>query len=104
MVHGNLGNEDSKISEIRETERATPKHTPPFRVGWVARNLIFELGFFAGKLGRSCVAALYQEADIEIPSDYNGVVFIPYGSSGGWKSKLGKELKECGYDIDMNKL
>ena len=37
---GNLGNKDPKISEIRKTGRAAPKHTPPFRVGWAARNLI----------------------------------------------------------------
>lgn len=68
------------------------------------QNVIFELGFFIGKLGRNCVAALYRGGDIEIPSDYDGVVYIPYDSSSGWKLKLVKELKECGYDIDMNKL
>lgn len=68
------------------------------------QNVIFELGFFIGKLGRNRVAALYRGKDTEIPSDYDGVVYIPYDSSSGWKLKLVKELKECGYDIDMNKL
>ena len=36
-----MGNKDSNISEIRKTGRAAPKHTPPFRAGWAARNLIF---------------------------------------------------------------
>jgi predicted nucleotide-binding protein len=68
------------------------------------QNVIFELGFFIGKLGRNRVAALYRGEDIEIPSDYDGVVYIPYDTSDGWKLKLVRELKECGYDIDMNKL
>jgi len=68
------------------------------------QNVIFELGFFIGKLGRNRVAALYRGDDIEIPSDYDGVVYIPYDTSDGWKLKLVRELKECGYDIDMNKL
>lgn len=68
------------------------------------QNVIFELGYFIGKLGRKRVAALYRGEGIEIPSDYYGVAYIPYDSFDGWKLKLVEELKECGYDIDKNKL
>jgi predicted nucleotide-binding protein len=40
------------------------------------QNVILELGFFLGKLGRMRVCALHQ-AGIEIPSDYSGVLFVP---------------------------
>lgn len=66
------------------------------------QNVILELGFFLGKLGRSRVCALYQE-DVEIPSDYNGVLFLPLDRAGAWRLSLARELKAAGLDIDMNK-
>jgi predicted nucleotide-binding protein len=38
------------------------------------QNVIFELGFFAGKLGRGR-ACLLKKGDIEIPSDLYGVIY-----------------------------
>ncbi len=40
------------------------------------QNVILELGFFLGKLGRDKVCVIYEEG-VEIPSDYDGVVYIP---------------------------
>lgn len=68
------------------------------------QNVIFELGFFIGKLGRNRVLVLYQEENIEMPSNYTGVLYIPYDNLGKWQSELIKELKACGYDVDANKL
>jgi predicted nucleotide-binding protein len=69
------------------------------------QNVIFELGFFIGKLGRENVVAVYrEEKNFEMPSDYSGVVYIPYDDSGQWQNSLIKELKACGYDVDANKL
>jgi predicted nucleotide-binding protein len=69
------------------------------------QNVIFELGFFIGKLGRNRVLVLYQkENNFEMPSDYSGVLYIPYDKSGQWRLELIKELKACGYDVDANKL
>jgi predicted nucleotide-binding protein len=65
------------------------------------QNVIFELGYFIGKLGRDHVTALYQ-SDVEIPSDYSGVAFVPLDTRGAWKFELAKELKNAGFDIDMN--
>ncbi|HUU86672.1 MAG TPA: nucleotide-binding protein [Candidatus Glassbacteria bacterium] len=66
------------------------------------QNVIFELGYFIGKLGRGRVVALYKEG-VEIPSDYKGVIFIPFDEHGSWKLKLTKELKTVWSDIDLNK-
>ena len=66
------------------------------------QNVILELGFFLGKLGRSRVCALYQE-DVEIPSDYDGVLFVPLDGGGAWHIALARELKAAGLDIDMNR-
>lgn len=67
------------------------------------QNVIFELGYFIGKLSRKNVFALYSEG-VELPSDYQGVLFIPLDKGGVWKLQLAKELKNAGLYIDMNKL
>ncbi|HGE71730.1 TPA: nucleotide-binding protein [Candidatus Poribacteria bacterium] len=85
---------------------AYPKDRSPKDAMLRARqNVIFELGFFIGKLGRNRVLVLYQEEEnFEMPSDYSGVLYTPYDSSGRWQFDLIKELKACGYDVDANKL
>lgn len=65
------------------------------------QNVIFELGYFIGKLGRRRVCALTKD-DPEIPSDYSGVVYIPM-EDNSWTMSLIKELKAARLDIDANK-
>ena len=67
------------------------------------QNVIFELGFFVGKLGRPRVFVLHKET-VEIMSDYHGVIYIPMDDAGGWKLKLAKEIKNAGINVDMNLL
>jgi predicted nucleotide-binding protein len=67
------------------------------------QNVLFELGYFAGRLGRGHVCLL-KSGDVEIPSDLYGVVYVEYGSHDGWKFNLAKELKAAGYEIDTNTL
>ena len=67
------------------------------------QNVIFEFGYFIGKLGREHVCALVQ-GDLERPSDYDGVLYIPLDDSDGWKMRLVQELKNAGYDIDANRV
>ena len=67
------------------------------------QNVIFEFGYFIGKLGREHVCALVQ-GDLERPSDYDGVLYIPLDDSDGWKMRLVQELKSAGYDIDANRV
>jgi len=66
------------------------------------QNVIFELGYFVGRLGRSRVCAIYED-DVELPSDIVGVAYVPWDASGGWKVQLIRELKAVGYTIDANK-
>ena len=66
------------------------------------QNVIFELGYFIGRIGRARVCALY-EPGVETPSDYTGVVFIPWDVAGAWKFQLAKEVKAAGLPVDMNK-
>jgi predicted nucleotide-binding protein len=65
------------------------------------QNVIFEHGYFIGKLGRTKDASLIK-GDIEIQGDIGGVVYINY--SLDWKYKLAKEMKDSGVSIDLNEL
>lgn len=67
------------------------------------QNVVFEFGYFIGKYGRERVQPLVK-GNIEIPSDYSGVVNIPIDDSGGWKVPLARELKSAGFDVDANRL
>ena len=67
------------------------------------QNVILELGFFLGKLGRDRTCALRKQ-DTEIPSDYDGVIYIPMDDHGAWEMKLLRELNEGGFDVDANVL
>jgi len=67
------------------------------------QNVVFELGFFFGELGRGRVAALYDER-VELPSDVQGLAYIPLDSAGGWKLALARELRDAGLDSDLNRL
>jgi len=64
---------------------------------------VFELGFFIGKLGRNRVCALYEE-NVELPSDFRGVVYIPLDKEDGWKLSLLRELRAGGLKVDLDKV
>lgn len=69
------------------------------------QNVILELGFFLGKIGRERVVVLHENADnFEFPSDYDGVLYVPYDNSGSWRNSIVRELKAVDYDIDANNL
>lgn len=67
------------------------------------QNVVFEHGFLIGKIGRKNVAALVKDT-VETPNDISGVVYITMGSEGSWELQLAKELKNSGYNIDLNDL
>jgi predicted nucleotide-binding protein len=67
------------------------------------QNVIIEMGYFIGKLGRSKVFPLYEEG-VELPSDLHGVLYIPLDDSGSWKFKLAKELNAAGYNVKANNI
>ncbi|NUO80075.1 nucleotide-binding protein, partial [candidate division KSB1 bacterium] len=67
------------------------------------QNVILELGFFLGKLGRARVCALLKPG-VELPSDYLGMVFIDVDGGGAWQYKLAKEMKTAGLPVDLNRV
>ena len=64
------------------------------------QNVVYEAGYFMGKLGRERVIMLVDEG-VELPSDLQGVV---YTDSESWKTEVLQELQSIGYEIDFNKL
>jgi predicted nucleotide-binding protein len=76
--------------------------TPPEELRPRARqNVVFELGYFTASLGRHKVCALHK-GDIEIPSDYGGVVYVQIDPAGAWKFQVAKEMKAAGLPVDLN--
>lgn len=63
------------------------------------QNVVFEHGYMIAKLGRSRVCAL-RKGDVEIPGDYQGVIFKTMDDGDGWQLELAKELNAAGYNID----
>jgi Predicted nucleotide-binding protein containing TIR-like domain len=65
------------------------------------QNVLLELGYFIGSLGRNKVFTLLKEvAEFEFPSDYYGVIYEPYDSAGHWKFRLAQELASAGFTVD----
>jgi predicted nucleotide-binding protein len=67
------------------------------------QNVLLELGYFIGRLGRERVCALKRGA-LEIPSDFAGVIWEAMDQDGGWKLRLARELEAAGHTIDWNKV
>ena len=67
------------------------------------QNVIMELGYFIGRLGRTRVCALHK-GKVELPSDYQGVLYVEMDDSGTWKNKLAQELVQAKVPIDLSAL
>lgn len=82
-----LAEEDSKPENARNKEfRARP-------------NVIFEFGYFVGKLGRSRVCCLYT-GNVTLPSDVSGMIYKRYEKSIEEVAySVIKDLKASGYGI-----
>jgi len=69
---------------------------------WRARqNVILELGYFLGRLGRSRVCCLYRKP-VTLPSDMSGVLYKPFERSvqeAGYS--IIKELRAVGYNVTL---
>ena len=64
------------------------------------QNVVFEHGYFIGRLGRSKVTALVK-GNIETPNDISGVVYIDLDDRGAWKMDVAKELQHSGYEVEL---
>jgi predicted nucleotide-binding protein len=63
------------------------------------QNVILEMGYFMGLLGRNRVCAICFEG-VERPSDIDGLLYISYDNDGEWKEKLAKEIGSAGIQIE----
>ena len=79
-----------------------PKERPADAKLRARQNVIFELGFFIGKLGREHVCVL-RNGDVETPTDFDGVLYIPMDDKG-WRTTLAREIRAAGVSVDLNAL
>ncbi|WP_284566131.1 nucleotide-binding protein [Bacillus anthracis] len=65
------------------------------------QNVIFELGFFIGKLGRANVCTLYVEG-VELPNDISGLVYQQVNNNiEDVGFHIIKELKAAGLEVQL---
>ena len=76
--------EDTKINDLKPRAR---------------QNVILELGYFVGRLGRHRVCCLCK-GNVEIPSDFSGVLYLEYKDKiSECYRELRRELVSAGYRI-----
>ena len=73
--------------------------SPEFRAR-ARQNVILELGYFLGRLGRTRVCALHR-GGVELPSDFQGVVYVEFDAAGAWRAKLAQEFVEAKLTINI---
>lgn len=62
--------------------------------GRARQNVILELGYFWGKLGRKRLCIL-KKGDVEFPSDFGGILWVNMGD-GSWREKLREKVNGAG--------
>ena len=67
------------------------------------QNVIFEIGFYLGRLGRDKVRLLLK-GNPEIPSDLRGILYDEYDERGAWRMKLAKEIRAAGITINYDRI
>ena len=68
------------------------------------QNVIFEMGYFYGKLGRNKVFLLKENNEVENPSDLLGIIYTTYDEKGAWRFDLVKQLRELGYNVSADNI
>ena len=67
------------------------------------QNVIFELGYFFGSIGSERVCVLYK-GDLELPSDIQGIVYVPMDDNGEWQQRVIREMRAAGFLVDKNRI
>ena len=69
------------------------------------QDVVFELGFLLGKLGRGNVLVFFKEcANFEIPTDFEGINVAAFDDRDSWKLALVRELSNCGLAVDGDRI
>ncbi len=95
-AHSNV---DYAVVILTPDDAGHPSSEPENAMPRARQNVVFELGYFYGLLRRSRVCALYRSG-IELPSDLNGVAYVPFEAD--WKLLLAREIKAAGIFVDLN--
>jgi predicted nucleotide-binding protein len=81
----------AKEESLEDAARRKEKRARP--------NVIFEFGYFVGRLGRSKVCCIYT-GDVALPSDVNGLIYKRFEKSVEEVAYgIMKDLKASGYDV-----
>lgn len=64
------------------------------------QNVVWEWGYFVGKLGRGRVVVLLK-GDVELPSDLHGIVYVRVDESQEWRRVLARELRRAGVPVNF---
>lgn len=65
------------------------------------QNVIFELGFFLGRLGRERVLVLHKKEDepFEWPSNFRGLLYREMDRGGLWRAEVRRDLIKAGVGL-----
>ncbi|WP_165983777.1 TIR domain-containing protein [Macrococcus bovicus] len=99
---------DKFIDEIESCRVAIILYTPDDLLddSYQARpNVIFEHGYAIAKLGRENVIMMKKADDknLELHSDIHGVLYTN-ANDGGWKLELLKELRDIGFELNIDNI
>lgn len=88
---------DDKGASIKELRKIKSPEEKLGKLKFRARqNVVFEAGYFIGKLGRDRVVIFTDKKNIEFPGDIANTIYIP---KENWKDNIKKELKDMGFEL-----
>jgi predicted nucleotide-binding protein len=67
------------------------------------QNVVFEMGFFFGSLGRGNVAVVHDEG-VDEPGDVRGMLYVPRDNAGAWKMRIAREIDHAGIAVEWSAL
>ena len=76
-----------------------PKDQSPLKAKWTLNpNIVFQLGFLVGKLGREKVIVLYiEESNLKRPTQHFELLYIPFDAQNLWQNALMTQLRNAGF-------
>ena len=96
-----IGSRPTTKAALRTKARKQPLCRPMAHVPRARQNVVLELGYFLGRLGRDKVFMLHT-GNIEQPSDLAGIIYQP--GNINWQQKLVRELRarDAGFIISQS--
>ena len=79
------------LGKVKDSDNLQPR---------ARQNVVFEAGYFCGKLGSDRVIILYEEGG-DLPGDLGGCVYIVADEHDGWREKVLKEFKAMRIEFEF---